>query len=300
MFDSLYGTGFSLERVISFCEVAKAGSIAKAAAGNESRQSQYSKQIKDLESFFGVELLHKNRRSKNSGLLTPHGEQLRQIAQESLGAFEDFVKEVTGRRTSCRIAAGNSLLTWLIIPLLAQKQEKFADIEFHLTDMDTADILNALRARELDIGVLRTGAKDSPHLISEPIRKIGYVIAAPRGWGAKLQKDFSSLPFAVIEPSEQLKELRAAIQKTTKTKKLVFPEKYVCRDMCQCLELVRNGEAAAIVPDIAPVKDLDLVKPVWLKAYEREISLVWHRELKDNKGRVFDVLGDLKTSLKKK
>jgi DNA-binding transcriptional LysR family regulator len=296
-------TGFSLERVISFCEVAKAGSIAKAAAkaaGKESKQSQYSKQIKELESFFGVELTHKNRRSKNSGLLTPHGEQLRQVAQKSLGALEDFVLQVTSGRTSCRLAAGNSLLTWLIIPLLAKKQEEFSDIEFHLTDMDTTDTLNALCARELDIGLVRTSAIDSPLLESSTVRSVSYVIATPKGWGTKLEKNFSALPFAVIEASEQLEDLRRAIQKSITTGKMPSPEKYVCRDACQCLEFVRSGKAAAIVPEIAPLKDLDLVRPPWLKTFERKISLVWHRELKDNKIRVFDVLQTVKASLTRK
>jgi DNA-binding transcriptional LysR family regulator len=119
------------------------------------------------------------------------------------------------------------------------------------------------------------------------------VIAAPKGWGAKLERNLSALPYAVIEGSEQFEELRRVIQKKTGTEKLSPKERYVCRDSCQCLELVRNGTAAAIVPDIAPVKDLDLVRAPWLKAFERTISVVWHRDFA--KQRAFSVLKSLQT-----
>lgn len=294
MFNELTkSVGLSLERLISFCEVAKAGSIARAADGSESRQSQYSRQIKELEEFFGVELTKKDKRSKESGLLTVHGEKLREVAQQGLGALEDFALQVTAGKTRCRLAAGNSLLTWFIIPLIAKHRQQFSDIEFNLTDMDTADILNALRAREIDIGLVRTKAIEPPLLESSSIYKLSYVVAAPKGWGAKLLKDASLLPFAVIESSEQLGELRRAVQKNAKKAKIIISEKYVCRDACQCLEFVRNGEAAAIVPEIARLEDLDVVRVPWLKNCDRKLSFVRHKDLSGTKLQVFNILEGL-------
>lgn len=53
--------GLSLERLRTFCEVAAAGGIAVAADNNPNRQSQFSRQLRELERFFGVELIYRGR-----------------------------------------------------------------------------------------------------------------------------------------------------------------------------------------------------------------------------------------------
>ena len=54
--------GLSLDRLNNFCRIAEAGGITKAAGSDPGKQSLYSRQIKELETFFGVEL--KVRRGK--------------------------------------------------------------------------------------------------------------------------------------------------------------------------------------------------------------------------------------------
>lgn len=46
-------SGLSIDRLRSFLKVAEAGNLATAAQGDVVRQSQYSRQIKELEGFFG-------------------------------------------------------------------------------------------------------------------------------------------------------------------------------------------------------------------------------------------------------
>ena len=56
-FDSLLSiSGLSLDRMRSFLMVAESGNLSKAAKGDVTKQSQFSRQIKDLEGFFGVAL----------------------------------------------------------------------------------------------------------------------------------------------------------------------------------------------------------------------------------------------------
>ena len=57
MFEKLFeSNGLSLDRLRSFLSFADAGSIAKAAPRDVNRQSQISRQISELETFFGAEL----------------------------------------------------------------------------------------------------------------------------------------------------------------------------------------------------------------------------------------------------
>ena len=65
--------GLSLDRLKSFLDVVEAGSIVKAAAGDTNRQSQYSRQIKELEVFFGAELTKRRGRRIE---ITEEGERL--------------------------------------------------------------------------------------------------------------------------------------------------------------------------------------------------------------------------------
>ena len=75
MFRDLFQTtGLTLERLHSFLMVAEAGGVTKAAGGDPNRQSLFSRQIKELEEFFGVGRLHVNRRHDN------HREHLCQYA----------------------------------------------------------------------------------------------------------------------------------------------------------------------------------------------------------------------------
>lgn len=67
MFENLFSIGgLSIERLKSFIDVAERGSIARVADGDPSRQSLISRQIGELESFFGVEL---TKRKGKAGFL---------------------------------------------------------------------------------------------------------------------------------------------------------------------------------------------------------------------------------------
>jgi len=52
--------GLSLDRLRALLEVGASGSIVKATHGDPVRQSQYSRQIKELEDFFRVKLVERH------------------------------------------------------------------------------------------------------------------------------------------------------------------------------------------------------------------------------------------------
>ncbi len=63
MFEQLFAKrGLSLDRLRVLCEVADAGGIARAARNDPTRQSQFSRQLKELEDFFEVELTRRQAR----------------------------------------------------------------------------------------------------------------------------------------------------------------------------------------------------------------------------------------------
>ena len=89
--DLLSETGISLERLQSFCWVAESGGVTGAAKGNATKQSLYSRQIKELEEFFGAELM---RRKGRGIVLTPAGLRLHSIAREQFTFLRDSLAKI--------------------------------------------------------------------------------------------------------------------------------------------------------------------------------------------------------------
>jgi len=80
-------SGFSMERLATFCAVADAGSIVSAAKGDLSRQSLMSRQIRELETFFGVDLVRRVGRGLE---LTDTGRELAAIGRQNFKGLADY------------------------------------------------------------------------------------------------------------------------------------------------------------------------------------------------------------------
>jgi len=104
-------TGLSLERLRSFCLVVEAGGFNKAAGENEYKQSQYSRQIADLEKFFGCSLfLREGRTSK----LTLQGKSLLEISKHFFSELELFKTAVSENKINLVISAGHSVINFFL------------------------------------------------------------------------------------------------------------------------------------------------------------------------------------------
>lgn len=122
MYDNLFSKrGVSLERLKTFLEVAQAGSIVGAAGGDCVRQSQYSRQIKELEEFFGTALA--DRRGKFLRI-TPAGKKLANIISHSFSGLSDLKNECSRTRYAFSIGGMDSVLEWVVGPLISRAASK--------------------------------------------------------------------------------------------------------------------------------------------------------------------------------
>ena len=79
MFERVFAeSGLSLDRLRALVEVGAAGSIVRAAGGDPGRQSQYSRQIKELEDFFQTGLVERHGKGIR---LTAGGRELARISR---------------------------------------------------------------------------------------------------------------------------------------------------------------------------------------------------------------------------
>ena len=101
--------GLSLDRLHNFCLIAEAGGLTRAAGGDPGKLSLFSRQIRDLEEFFGVEL---KRRHGKGIVITDAGRRLAQLTRAHLLGLEDFQREARQLPMQLSIATGNSILEW--------------------------------------------------------------------------------------------------------------------------------------------------------------------------------------------
>jgi DNA-binding transcriptional LysR family regulator len=287
MFEKLLSRrGLSFERLKNFAAIAEAGSITRVADGDPARQSLMSRQIRELEEFFGAELT----RRKGKGLeITPAGLELARQIRFQLQSLEDFKLGCANQAPEYRFAAGNSVLEWILIPALADIEVAVPGLHFSLFDTRSRDIVSGLVDHRFDFGFVRKSAVVAP-LKYTPLGKIAYALYEPLAWKNKRPQPSH---LAVTEGVEFLKELgRAAAQK----KKSLTPT-HLCTNFTQAAQLVRSGVAAAILPVVSEIALGDCATRIelpWLSKYRREIGIAWHERLLDTRPKAHDLLEALK------
>lgn len=274
--------GLSLDRLESFCRVAEAGGVTKAAQGDPTRQSLFSRQIKELEEFFGVELV---RRQGRGIALTPAGEQLHRLAREQLLALSDFKKAAAGQPVELTLAAGDSLIQWLLLPRLKAIREKLTNVTFRVLNLPTAEIAARLRDGTVDLGLVRAGSVARP-LKASPLGTMGFSLFVPaRMLPASAAKHLSADAFARL-PSATLEgrgQFRQELQRQAERRKLKLNLQLEVSSFPLVARAVATGGYAAILPSLAAA-ELESSGAVelrvdHLKSLSRELVLAWNPRL---------------------
>jgi DNA-binding transcriptional LysR family regulator len=279
MFNDLFAKGgLSLDRLRSFCAVAEAGGVTRAAGGDPTRQSQFSRQIKELETFFGTEL---TRRQGKSIVLSSAGLRLAKIARESFAALNDFQRVCKNEPLEFAIGAGDALLQWLLFPHIAKLYDLIPGAAFNILSLRTLDIAEHVNDLRLDFGLIRKDALSPLHRF-EPLGKLTYSLFVPvcllDSKNATNWKDIvSKIPLATIAGEGMF---RASLEKEAMKGKLPFKFSLLCSSFPQAAKALQSERYAAILPTIAST-ELDkrrfaVVPAPFLKSRAREICLIWN------------------------
>ena len=238
-------SGFSFDRLANFCAFADAGSIAVVAKGDASRQSLMSRQIRELESFFGVELV----RRKGRGLeITEAGRELAAIGRQNFNGLADYAARCRGREWTVRIVASNSIAQWLLLPRLKAVAEANLDVKFEIFHEQTREMVAGTREGTYDAAFVR---KDSlvPGLKHAVLGEIGHSLFIPVSIAKKAPKSagdaLATVPMALPIGGW----MREKIEKMAGARPLRVT--LACTSYLQAAEAVRSGMCAAVLPDTA-------------------------------------------------
>ena len=295
-------SGLSLDRLRVLVAVANAGSIVKAAGDDPVRQSQYSRQLKELETFFEQKLTQRKGRTLS---LTPNGQRLANLAREHFNALAHFKAESAEMPLTVRIGAGESLIKWLLIPSLCHIKAGRESVNWRFANLQTPEIMDRLLDQRLDFGLVR-GVEETPPLKSTRLGRLSNSLFVPGkmavGMPTKPEAAIAQLPMAILEGRSRLRQMiEDGCRKANRRSDIRFE----CASQPEIAVIVRHGLAAGILPTLAKpdfagsdVQVLDLSR---MKVFDIELSLVWNPRalalsealegIKDDLGRVLRCAG---------
>jgi DNA-binding transcriptional LysR family regulator len=281
MFGPLFArAGLSFDRLRALVEVAEAGGIARAVGKDPTRQSLVSRQLKELEEFFEIEL---TRRAGRGLVLTAAGERLASLARAHLLALADFTEGSRELAPTFHLGAGDSLLHWRVLPRLGAVRAVLPHATLRVATAGPDAIVRSLRELTLDFGLLRGDA--TRELASESLGRVEYAVYVPRRLlGARRRADaawvLATLPLAV--PSGD--ELFTAWLEGIVTQRGIAPRiDLACVTFPQACRAVASGQVAAILPTLARGelgrKAVAELRSPLLAELGADIHLVWNARL---------------------
>lgn len=156
-----------------FLAIEQAGSLAGAARILGVNHSTVFRRLKAFEKEVGARLFE---RLPTGYVLTPMGEELREIANRVDGAFNDMERRVVGRdvqpRGKVRVTAPNNLAYRYLPDYFADFNRVYPDIKAELLVSNQEVNMNN---RQADIAVRVTDAPPE-HLVGRQVRAIGWSV----------------------------------------------------------------------------------------------------------------------------
>jgi len=301
MYENLFSErGLSFDRLRVLVEVHDAGGIAKAAPGDPIRQSQYSRQLRELSEFFGTEVARRQGRELK---LTAQGVELAELGRAQLHSLEDFRAVCRSESVDYTIAAGDSLIHWLVIPRLGAVLRKSSSVRFATCNLRTNEIAQRLKDGRVDFGVIRKDAAAAP-LKSAPLGLLSFTAVVPKALLSRradpaLREVLGSLPFAAHTSDGQFTQKLRDVAKKLKTE---LRPTLVCQSFPQALAAVRSGGFGSVLPtlalrDLEPGSYLELPQSP-LANLSRSLVLAWNARLPSIRPGAKKVIESLQTDLR--
>lgn len=168
-------SGVSLERLRSFCEIVEAGSVVAAANKTGVEQSQYSRQMRDLERALDAKLFVKEGKYLR---LSKEGLKLAALTQAYFRGLHELAEKSQNRSRPLRLGTAESIMRWLLVPRYAEILSAVGspmDVENH----GTAKIIEMVENGSLDLGIVRADAV-TVEMECQPFPTLKYILVVPR------------------------------------------------------------------------------------------------------------------------
>ncbi len=244
---------FDLRQLECFCAVARLGSFTKAAEEIGVAQSSLSEQIAKLEQGLTSVLFERLARRIE---LTPAGEALLPRAQALLqdAAALPQLLEVVRKETAgvLRVGVIPSIMPYFLAPRLRGFVERFPDVDLHLRELPTAELIQQIEDGAIDIGVLSVPVEGNNlvmrELFREPIHLAVPDCHALAGADKVQLRRVSDERLLLLKEGHCLRDETLTICGRTRAR---FAAQFEADQLASIFELIRAGFGVSLVPEMA-------------------------------------------------
>lgn len=285
--------GLTFDRLETFLAIAENEhlSLAEVAKGDAARQSQMSRQLAELGAGLKLKLFTGQKRGRK---LSPQGIELRRLLTDLKTGIEALRGPGQGDPDRVRVAAGDSVLQWLVLPRTRDLRLERATLGFEAA----GEPLRTLLEGGCDVAITRkTRAWPAQvHVAPRPICRVEYALFMPRTLERTLQhgdpNDLSRLagtPFVEVTT--------ASGRALAMARKAIGPNLRIglrCETFPQAAQAVATGGYLAVLPAIAAasLQGLAAVRPIAGGA-EEPLYLVTRKAVHDSRPAVAETFGAL-------
>lgn len=250
MFARLFAEGgLSLDRLRALLEVNAAGSIVKAAGGDPVRQSQFSRQIKELEDFFQAKIIERHGKGIR---LTPNGKELARIARFFLLGLSNFRRGCLAEEQTFRLGASATVASFFLLPTLALAGTQKSSPGYAVETLGDAEIESRLHDLTLDFGVVTQPELSRP-LQLKKLARWKLLLWTPRALcrnpkSAVRQFRAGRLPWVLAAETPGLDSLHLPQPRLS------------CPSFSEVQSILRTTKLAGLLPDyLRPVNEPDFI-----------------------------------------
>ncbi|WP_433066503.1 LysR family transcriptional regulator [Dactylosporangium sp. CS-033363] len=268
-----------LQQLRYFVTVAELRHFTRAAEQLGVSQPTLSKQIHTLEAALGAPLFD---RSRGGVVLTMAGETLLPLARQVVADADtarDAVQEVVGlRRGRVRLGATPSLCTSLVPLVLRDFHARFPDIELHVDEGGSQDLVASLVGHGLDLALIVEPARGTdPALETVPVLRESLVVASVAPLPSRVAlAELRDTPLVMFRTGYDLRDTTLEA-----CRRAGFTPRYAVEggEMDAVLAFVEAGLGVALVPSMALVnRPLLHAAPLVAPGIHRTIALAQRRE----------------------
>ena len=297
-FSSATLAGVSIDRLLTLCAVVDAGTIVLAAGPDPNRQSQFSRQLKELEKALGTPLFDRVGKTLQAN---ETGRRVALAAQTFFGALDDVMNVAVARAETVRLGAGEAILRWFVMPHLSEIMAGDPPLRFDVHNLTTELALRELLSGSVDLVIMRTEAV-TDNLQSQEIKTVQYVLAIPRTLlrsreGAEVFEG-RPLPFAELAGDGVFVK---TVNATATALGLNLCPVLQAQTFSLLVSAVESGTAAAFLPHVAakslPEERFALVSAEGMSALNRSLSLAWSAQVAESRSSVRRAITRLRRAL---
>ncbi|HNY42433.1 MAG TPA: LysR family transcriptional regulator [Bryobacteraceae bacterium] len=253
MLHRLRARGFDLRQLEYFCAVARTGSFTRAAEELGIAQPSLSEQIARLEQGLGAALFERlNRRIE----LTPLGEAIlgkaQALLEDAAALPEHFERAREGVHGPLRVGAIPTILPYYLAPLLKGFTVRFQDVDLHVREGTTAELVQQVLDGMLDVAVVSLPVEGAALVMKELFREPLH-LAVPDGHplavAEKVQlRRLSEERLLILKDGHCLRDETLAVCDRARAR---FAGQFEVDQFLTIFELIRAGFGVSIVPEMA-------------------------------------------------